>query len=341
MARQQPSTILLTFAAGLAGAILFSAMKLPAAALSGAMTGVVALILSGRSVAMPDLLRDLGLILAGLVLGSAITPEMIRGMASYPLSLLILFFTVAGVTFASQIALVSLFKWPKDVALFASMPGAMSAVIATAAAMNTDISRVVVVQAFRLFVLVTILPSFTVLNGSVGRLPAPEVISIGGFAIVMVLSVAVALAFERFRVISPYLFGGMLAGALTHATGAIPGTLPTEMVDFSMFLIGIFAGSRIVGVTLRAIGAIFLPALVSFLVALAVTAIGAAVTVLALGIPVAEVLIAFAPGGLEAMVVLGLALGLDPLYLSSHHVARFVMIAALVPFIARATLGRS
>jgi hypothetical protein len=339
MDQRQFPTILITLLAGFLGAVLFTALKLPAAALSGAMTGVVLLILAGRPVHLPDLLRDLGLLLAGVVMGSAITPEMLGGIASYPLSLLLLAITMAVVTVASQAALVALFKWPKDVAIFASLPGAMSAVIATAAAMNTDLSRVVAVQAFRLFVLVTILPTFAMMTGSTGRLEMPEIISVAGFAIVMLLSMATVLVFERFRILSPCLFGGMLVGAVTHATGVIPGALPSEMADFSMYLIGVFAGSRIVGVTLAAIGAMFLPALVSFVVGIAVTAVGAGLAVVLLGIPVAEVLIAFAPGGLEAMVVLGLALGLDPLYLSSHHVARFVLISALVPIIARTTLG--
>ncbi len=60
-----------------------------------------------------------------------------------------------------------------------------------------------------------------------------------------------------------------------------------------------------------------------------------ALVILFAGVRPAEAIVAFAPGGLEAMVVLGMAMGLDPLYLASHHVGRFVVIAAVTPFLLR------
>jgi hypothetical protein len=45
----------------------------------------------------------------------------------------------------------------------------------------------------------------------------------------------------------------------------------------------------------------------------------------------ADALVAFAPGGLEAMMVLALVLHLDPLYVGLHHLARFLGIGFLLP----------
>ena len=47
----------------------------------------------------------------------------------------------------------------------------------------------------------------------------------------------------------------------------------------------------------------------------------------------ADGLVAFAPGGLEAMTVLALILGLDPLYVGIHHLVRFLGIGLVVPFV--------
>ena len=47
------------------------------------------------------------------------------------------------------------------------------------------------------------------------------------------------------------------------------------------------------------------------------------------GVTFADSLIAFAPGGLEAMTMLALILGLDPLYVGIHHLVRFIGIALL------------
>lgn len=335
MGQGQSAIILRTLLAGLGGAGLFVALGLPAAWLSGAMVGVVALIMAGLRVEIPAALSHLALLLAGVAMGSAITPEMIEAMGRYPLSLTIFALTVLGITLASRFVLMRCFRWPADVALFGSLPGAMSAVLATAAAAGIDMSRVAVVQAFRMFVLVAILPSLVNLS-MVTRPAAPAAeISATGFALVMALAMGTALVFERLKMLAPFMFGGMAAAGLTHATGLIPGAPPAGIVDGAMFLIGIFAGTRIAGISASAFRGLFVPALASFIVTLAVTAIGVAAAVRFTGASFAEAMIAFAPGGLEAMIVLGMALGLDPLYLSSHHVARFVLIALALPILAR------
>jgi len=331
-----PAMLLLrTLAAGLAGALIFKALGLPAAWLSGSMVGMVFLLAAGSRVAMPDLLRDVGLLFAGVAMGSAITPEMLEAVARYPLSLLILAMTIVGITLASQFVLVRFFNWPKDAALFGSLPGAMSVVLATSAAAGMDMSRVAMVQVFRVFFLVAILPSAVSFSATTGRVIEAEVITAPAFALMMALAVALAFLFERIRMLAPFMFGGMAAGGLTHATGWLPGVPPAFIMDASMFLIGIFAGSRVAGITLQALHGLFLPAFVSFIAAMAVTVLGVVLAILIAGVPPVEAIIAFAPGGLEAMIVLGMALALDPLYLASHHVMRFVVIAAVLPFLLR------
>ena len=51
-------------------------------------------------------------------------------------------------------------------------------------------------------------------------------------------------------------------------------------------------------------------------------------------------IVAFAPGGLEAMTVLALILSLDPLYVGIHHLVRFLGIGLVLPFVV-AWLQRS
>ena len=52
-------------------------------------------------------------------------------------------------------------------------------------------------------------------------------------------------------------------------------------------------------------------------------------------VPFAEAIAAFAPGGLEAMTMMAFALGLDPLFVGSHHLARFLMISLGLPVVMR------
>ena len=54
------------------------------------------------------------------------------------------------------------------------------------------------------------------------------------------------------------------------------------------------------------------------------------------GLDLLKLLLAFAPGGLEAMVVLAFALDLDPAFVAAHHLARFLLIALCAPFVIKA-----
>ena len=327
--------LILTVGAGLVGGYLFYRLRLPAPWLSGALVGAVLLLVTGVKPVMPDTIRDLGMLFAGALTGSAITPEMLRALERYPVSLLLLALTTLAIVFAGRFALVRIFHWDKTSALFASVPGALSAVIAAVSETRSDMLRVVAVQSFRMFVLVAVLPSATLLAVREVNAVTPEVVGAVPFAIMMVVAVLVAWLFQSLNVMAPFLLGGMAAAGLLHVTGLVTGSPPAEIVSMSMVIVGVYAGSRFSGLDFQTVKSLFLPGLLLLLVTITVAGIGAALTARLAHVPLPEALVAFAPGGLEAMIVLGLAMGLDPLYVSSHHVARFVMIAAVLPFLVR------
>ena len=49
---------------------------------------------------------------------------------------------------------------------------------------------------------------------------------------------------------------------------------------------------------------------------------------------VADVVIAFAPGAQDTMMVLALALHLDPVFVGALQLSRFLLVSFLVPFLA-------
>ena len=54
-----------------------------------------------------------------------------------------------------------------------------------------------------------------------------------------------------------------------------------------------------------------------------------------LSVPVADAVVAFAPGAQDTMMVLALALHLDPVFVGALHLSRFVLVSLLVPIPAR------
>lgn len=330
--------ILPTLAGGFLGGAVFWLLGLPAPWLSGAMVGMVGVIRFGFEPYLPSFLRDVGMLLAGIVTGSAITPEMIGIISRYPASLVGLALTTWIIVQAGRATLTRGFGWDRETAFFASVPGALSVVIATAATRKVDMLRVAAIQAFRLFVLIAVLPSVVILSAPrIDIVPIP-LLSAPAFAGICAAGVIIALLFERLGIMAPFLLGGMAATGGIHVAGMVVGTPPDAVAGLAMLLVGIFAGSRFSALDGASLRALALPGIAVFLVTSAIAALGALIVAFLVGLPLGMVLVAYAPGGLEAMVLLGLALGLDPLYVTAHHVGRFVMIAAALPFIARRNL---
>lgn len=332
---QNAGRIGLTLAAGAATGALFHLAHLPAPWLSGGMVGMVVLLVLGIRPLVPVPLRNGGLLMAGIVTGSAVTPDMLRTAARYPVSMLLLALTTWAITVSGRVLLSRGFGWNRRDAFLAAVPGALSAVIATSAATGADMARIVAVQAFRVFVLIALLPSAVMLARPEIALPAEKYIDAYGFLLVFAASFAFSLLFNRLRVIAPYLFGGMAATAALYVTGYAQGGVPPLLSAVAMLLVGVFGGSRFADLDLDTLKRLLLPSLLVLALSTLLAIAGGMAAAWLADISLAAALVAFAPGGLEAMVLLGLAMGLDPLYVSSHHVARFMMIALVVPFAAR------
>ena len=52
-------------------------------------------------------------------------------------------------------------------------------------------------------------------------------------------------------------------------------------------------------------------------------------------------MIAFAPGSVDAMMLLALALNLDPVYVGAHHLARIFFVSLTMPLVARRPCARA
>ena len=57
------------------------------------------------------------------------------------------------------------------------------------------------------------------------------------------------------------------------------------------------------------------------------------VTVIAFTTPVkfSDVIVAFAPGAMDAMLALALTLHIDPIFVGAHHLSRFVFVTITTP----------
>jgi uncharacterized protein len=302
-----------TLAAAGLGALAFTALGVPAAALSGAMVGGAALLAAGRSVSLAAPLRELGMLLSGVTMGAAVTPEMLEGLKRYPWSLAIFMASLATTVIATSAFLRRFGGWDRATAFFAAAPGALSSVLAVAADTRADLLKITMAQSFRLFVLVAFLPPIVVGAGTPVAVAARGAADAVSLAAMLVGGAAAALLLTRIGFAGPWIFGGMVVSAVLHATGLVAGDPPDWMQQLGFGLVGAFIATRFSQITRRLLATTLLMSLGAFMIGIGVAAAFAFAAASAAGVPFGQALVAFAPGGLEAMIVLGASLGLDPI----------------------------
>jgi membrane AbrB-like protein len=317
------------------GGALFALLGVPAAWLSGAML-LVAVI--GVLRPLPVLRKpwfDATMLVSGVLIGSAATPEALAAASRYPGSIAIMFVGLAAIMLATGAYLHYVARWSWIDSLLAAAPGALSAVIAVAQDKGADIGKIAVVQLFRILVLVALLPSVMQASAAGGlSLPPPaHIVDLGGLVLLMTSGLVCGLVFERLGVTAPLILGATLASAVLHGGGWVEGVLPPGIQTVALVMLGAVMGGRVSNVKRSELMMLFPLAIGGFFVSMAVALAFAWPAALVAGVPYASAMAAFAPGGLEAMAMLAFSMGLDPLYVGAHHLARFFALGLAMPFI--------
>lgn len=332
---------LLTGVLGTAGGALFAWLGLPAAWLAGSMVAVAAAAIAGLPATLPPRLRDAAFVLLGVSMGSGLTPESVAQMRAWPLSLLLLAVSVGLTMVAGSAYLRRVHRWDPATARFASMPGAFAAVAVLAAANGAaDLPRVILAQSIRIFALVALMPPLVTASAPTApadavapavAAAAPATSTVPEILLTLAASAGLAALLARLRLPAGALLGAMLASAVLHGTGVVHGRFPLPLVIVGFVATGAVIGSRFRGTTPSALARTLPGALGSVAVALALSA---AVTVAAaalLGLPFGQLWLAYAPGGVEAMAAMALALGLDPAFVGAHHLIRIIGLHIVGP----------
>lgn len=334
------ATAALTLLAGAFGGGVFAYFNLPAAWLAGALVAVTALAFAGMPVYVPELLRKLIFVVLGISLGASMTPETIAGIRTWPITLTLLALSLPVAMGAVMLYLRYVSKWRYRETLYASAPGALSAVLAMAADAKADIRMVAFVQTVRVFLLIAALPGMLLSAGlfaSTGVTPpmvGAPVATLADTLIMVVSGVIAALIAERLRVPGGLLIGPMVVNGVLHGTGYMQGNIPSFLLLSSFVVLGAFTGTRFAGTTPALVRKLLLDSIGAFVVALVVCTGFAFLAAWLSGENLAKTIIAFAPGGLEAMTILAFMIGLDPAFVGTHHLARFILIALLLPVAA-------
>jgi len=120
-----------------------------------------------------------------------------------------------------------------------------------------------------------------------------------------------------------------------HGSGYVHATLPWWLGAAAVVVMGGLTGARFANTTLTMLKEYLWAALGSAAVAIAVSSVFVLVVLSFLPFRVADVVVAFAPGAQDTMMVLALSLYLDPVFVGAHHLTRFLVVTFSVALMAR------
>ncbi len=328
--------ILLTLAIGAAGGAAAASFDVPAGWLIGAAVAVTIAAVSGVDTSIPPRLRDLAFVSIGLSMGSGVSHETITESARWPLSLVMVVVCVAVIIAAVYAYLRVVNRYDRGTALLSAVPGVLSYNVALALEGYGEARTVALVQSIRLIVLITTVPLFVDLVSTVGPQPDRPIMAPLAIVGVIVAGFAAGALCAKLRIPAPYLIGGMLVSVGAHLTDTVVGGLPLWLVAPGFIITGCLTGSRFAGITGAELRAAVGAGVMVMVVASLISAAFALAVAVLLAMPFGQVWVAFAPGGVEAMVAIALSLDLDPTYVAAHHVLRFVVISLAMPMIIAA-----
>jgi uncharacterized protein len=332
--RAKTLNVLETLVIGAAGGALFLWAQLPGGLISGAMIAVGIAAIAGRPLAMSPILIQTVLVLLGISLGSLASRELLQHISAYPLTIGLLALATFCSTFGSSLYLQRVHGWDQTSAFLAGSPGALSQITLLAAEKGADVPAIAVVQTMRVIILTAALPLLLALTGMAPVSPPAMAVAIASpFELIELVaaSVAAALLLRLIKFPASWMFGAMLGSSVLHGTGWVEGSLPPWVRGVALVGIGALIGARFARMKAKTLLSHVNAGLGSFAVAIVISAIFVGVIVMTTHVRFADIVVAFAPGAMDAMLALALTLHIDPIFVGAHHLSRFVFVTIATP----------
>ncbi|WP_445396720.1 AbrB family transcriptional regulator [Zobellella sp. An-6] len=318
-------SILLTLLLAGAGGAAAHWLGFPSDWLVGAMLLVALCSMRGLATRVPRHSLELVQLVLGLSVGLRVNTELPAGA-----SLLI---SLGGLLLclATQLPLVQgllrRLGWSREEAMLAASPGALSVMAALASELDNPL-RVVLSQTVRVMLLISGV-TLVLWLGWVNQVPLPgeQALSHGLSLLLLAAALLLGRGLRRLRLPVSPLLGGMLVGGVFAAQQPQGMVLAGWMLPLSMLLLGALLGCRIRPLPARELAGLLGIGLVICLASSLVSLLWAGLVAWQLDMSVFQVWLAYAPGGLEAMIYLALVTGEEPSWVIFHHVVRIVLLS--------------
>lgn len=330
---------LAAFGIAICGAALFWALHFPLPLLLGPMAACLVAALVGVRMQDAGLLGTFMRTFLGVAVGSSITPETVRQLPDFALSLLFVPLFIALIGALGYPLFRFVFKFNHATAWYAAMPGGLQDMLVFGEEAGGDVRALSLIHATRVLAIMIVAPlvMVTVWGVDLSQPPGSPAAQMDPVQIGLMIFACLAgwkLA-ERVGLFGASILGPMILTGVLSLSGIIHTRPPAEMIWAAQFFIGIAVGVKYAGITWRELRVDVGAGLV-YAALLAVISLGFVELIYQTGVASGlDAALAFLPGGQAEMVVIAIIAGADLAYIVSHHLLRIVIVIVLAPVVAR------
>jgi membrane AbrB-like protein len=330
--------VIVTLAIGAGGAMIALGAGLPAAALIGSALSVSAVSFCRLPTSVPPWLRNMAFAAIGCSLGSGVNTDFFELAVKWPLSLGGLVLVMGVILYVSSWVLTAFFGQSRVTAILAASPGALTYSLAIAATGIGDARAIIVIQSIRLLSITTGLPlvlDLLKLQHGSGLGSQQGSIPLTATAALFLLTLLAGFFLNRWKIPAAYLIAGVVVSGVLHYLGYVSGRPQTAFLWTGFIITGSVIGARFTTIPLVDIKRLIGGALSVVVVSSAIAAFFAWLIATLLDLPFGQLWVSYAPGGVEAMAAMALALGYDSAFVATHHLFRIVLLLFLLPVLLR------
>jgi uncharacterized protein len=320
--------------AGLPSSYLFAALLVGLA---------VALALPGR-VSVPDPAFVAGQAVTGVALGAFVRSSALRALAHSWLPVTVVSAATLGICIAGGAVLTRFTALDPPTAQLGSVAGGASGIVAMADDLGADARLVAFMQYLRVLVVVLLTPLFLAVafpGHGTGQVAGTSTLGEPrDWLLALGISAAGVVIARVARMTAGTLLAPMILAAVVVL--AVPGgefTVPQLLAQTAFALIGLQVGLRFTLETVRMLGRLLLPVLLSIF-ALLVGCFGLALVLdWTTSVSLLDAYLATTPGGLFAVLAVAFGAGANTTFILAVQGLRLLVMVLLAPIVVRRLTG--
>ena len=334
--------VILSLFIGLLGTLTFIYLDLPLPWLLGSITAMaIASRVTFIPVKNPKILSPTARTILGLMIGSAFTPEIIKYINYYILSLIMILPFVFIIAVCGVYYYWKILGHDKMTAFFSAMPGGLLEMIAIGESMGANIYKITLFQSTRLLLIVFSLPFILQIVGGISlsgnkivTTPLKDILISDMFILIGLGIIGVYLA-KKLKISAPFIIGPMIVSMIAHISGWVTAHPPDEVIKLVQVILGTSIGFVFKGVPVKEILTTILSTLGYFLILIVVCSFFTFIVYSITDFDLLSILLAFSPGGQAEINLIAIIVSVNLPYVALHHVLRLFLVMGIAPLFAK------